>query len=414
MPVRTTVFALLASALALACRDADPDDRRDAAPRDGASVSDGGNDTGDRDVGPEDAGAVDSGDGGADDTGTSESEFGPRIFSTVTVLSDGRGFIVGGLVAEGDPDETWFFDPATETFTRGPDFGPSVGHIAFPLDDGRVLFAGGREPGFRDPETTADAYILDPDTDEFRPIGSLNRPRANALAIPLKSGPDAGKLLIAAGSEGLERILSFELFDPATETFSVIESATLPIQRDGATYVTLDDGRILIAGGSTRSGNFDHVDTALIYDPTTHTLVEVEDTMDAPRNGMRGLLRPDGTIFLFGGGNRDTREIEATEVYDPDTGTFSPGPTWSSYRSEYSAVTRADGTMLLLGGTEDGEELTSVLVVDPSDMSFSVHPNSIAEAHVGFAATELQDGRILLIGGRVDNFTVGTYSLFQP
>ena len=65
----------------------------------------------------------------------------PRAQHTATLLTDGRVLVTGAL---GNKVETEIFDPATGTWSRGPDMStPRYRHVAVQLTDGTVLIAGG-------------------------------------------------------------------------------------------------------------------------------------------------------------------------------------------------------------------------------------------------------------------------------
>jgi hypothetical protein len=58
--------------------------------------------------------------------------------------------------------------------------------------------------------------------------------------------PD-GKVLVAGGYDGTDRLASALVFNPSTGTYTATGSMNSP--RQGAAVAPLPDGRILIAGG---------------------------------------------------------------------------------------------------------------------------------------------------------------------
>jgi hypothetical protein len=174
------------------------------------------------------------------------------------LLTDGTVLVAGGAALSNDnipnpgtPDsETW--DPATGKWTNTADmhFGRTE-HEATLFPDGTVLESGGIQL-----PNTCDIY--QPMLRSFSSGGSLVQDRSRHIAI-LLSNPAWGSLmnqvLIIGGSitasdlfGGLNVALaSVEIYNPATQKFSLFGSMITPRQNHTATL--LPDGRILIAGG---------------------------------------------------------------------------------------------------------------------------------------------------------------------
>jgi len=193
----------------------------------------------------------------------SMSQFRDRF--SATLLQDGRVLVVGGG-GEGYASRTSaeLYDPATGRFSgTGPMKSGRWLHTATLLQDGRVLIAGGRSP--KD-STYASAEVYDPSAGTFSSAGSLKAGRQQHSATLL---PD-GRILIAGGyeSDGQQWnvLSSTELYDPGTGRFT--PTGSMGESRMEQTATLLNDGRVLIAGGSGigNSGSFG-LTSAVLYQP---------------------------------------------------------------------------------------------------------------------------------------------------
>ena len=171
-----------------------------------------------------------------------------RDHHTATLLQDGRVLVVGGG-GEGYASQTSaeLYDPAKGSFTRTGSLKSGRWlHTATLLSDGRVLVAGGRSP--KD-STYASAELYNPETGRFTSTGSMKASRQEQTATRLRDG----RVLIAGGlqqdgASGWDVLSSTELYDPGNGTFS--PAGSMGDAREGGTATLLDDGRVLIAGGT--------------------------------------------------------------------------------------------------------------------------------------------------------------------
>ena len=388
----------------------------------------------------------------------------PRWKHTATVLADGRVLIVGGQYAAYDATAMYMsatkvaataeiYDPATETFTAtGSLAGPRFNHTATLLPDGRVLIAGGAS----DTALVAVAELFDPATGTFQKTGSLLTPRNAAVATLLGSG----KVLIAGGTNGSD-LASCELYDPATGSFVAtgglvsprqghtatvltdgrvllvgggiftippnfvtaeiydpatgLSSATGPLaaRRDSHTATRLGDGRVLIAGGEGgggSSGGQQDLDTAEIFDPASSTFKRT-GFLATERLLHTATLLPDGRVLIAGGMNHlgAATFLDSAEFFDPTSGAFTTAGTLVNVRSGHQAATLADGRVLLVGGSQDGN---TAEIYDPAKGTFSARDL----ARVNHTATLLADGNVLLSAepDGVNPFAVRHAVLFEP
>ena len=294
-----------------------------------------------------------------------------RLSQAATLLPDGKVLMAGGLDGESNPLATAeLYDPQTGTFIATGDMTMarcSKGAIArivrtdcklvaTPLQDGRVLIAGGLD-GENHPLATAELY--DPQTGTFIATGEMTMARRAPTATLLLDG----RVLIADGYG------SGELYDPQTGIFTATGHMTTGRLYQTATLLL--DGKVLIAGGL--DGESDPLWTAELYDPHTGTFTATGDMTTAlmlvfincggpgcllqqGRVFHTSTLLPDGTVLLAGGwanygpGHED---LASAELYDPLAGTFSATGDMATGRSLHTATLLNDGSVLIAGGIEN-------------------------------------------------------------
>ena len=96
--------------------------------------------------------------------------------------------------------------------------------------------------------------------------------------------------------------------------------------------------------------------------------------MTHARNNASLTLLSDGRVLAAGGENywsKDSLPYSTTEIFDPQTNSWSPGPDLSVLRAGATATLMPDGRVLLVGGmglVQDIEEIyphATAEIVDP-------------------------------------------------
>ena len=277
----------------------------------------------------------------------SQVEDGLSLHSAVK-LQDGRILTVG-LRREGEEivGGAAAFDPAVGSWASLP---PPSTPRGLPtvvlLAGGRVLVTGGWTSGSFDPDSMGPTEIFHPETSEWRQAAPMNQSvEGQAAALMLD-----GRVLVVGGTANArDGIARADIYDPDTDTWTPAES--MSTERVRPEVVLLADGRVLVTGDDPNAiGAMNG--SAEIYDQDTGSWTSIAD-LSHPRIGHTLTLLPDGRVLAAGGA--DPAEIDhavysTTEIYDPETDRWTPGPDLSGPRYFHSATLMPDGRVLLIGG----------------------------------------------------------------
>jgi hypothetical protein len=248
----------------------------------------------------------------------------------------------------------------------------------------------------------------------FSRTGSLAGARYGATATRLNDG----RVLIVGGTgnSGSGLMTTAELYDPATCRFQA--GGFLPSARPGFTATLLLDGRVLIVGGYDTTGGHT-IASALLYDPATGTFTET-GSLKTGRSAHYAARLADGRVLIAGGeSTSDGGLLTSAELFDPGTGSFSQTGSMGGVRMGAGVALLPDGKVLFAGGT-DGVgytgtghtgDLSSAELYDPATGTF--RPTGSMLEGTGQTATVLDDGLVLVLA-QVRNVPVGTMPIFRP
>jgi hypothetical protein len=337
---------------------------------------------------------------------------------TATLLSNGKVLIAGGynLTSAGIQSLllSELYDPSSGTFIANSKMTTArVGHTATLLPDGNVLIAGGFNDFTSARGFLANVELYDPSTGTFTPTGQMTAARAGATATLLNNG----KVLIAGGSAGNAFLASAELYDPSTETFSATGNMTTA--RAYPTATLLINGKVLIAGGvDLEAGTADG--GAELYNPDSGTFTLAGGTTPlgpfGETNSVTASLLANGKVLATLASAESVSDVAA--VYDPSTGTFTVTGNMTAPRV-HTATVLPDGTVLIAGyAWVNYGGRPSADRYDPAAGTFS-RTGELTTPRFGHTATLLPDGTVLMSGGnRFDSrgiqVTVASAELYHP
>ena len=263
------------------------------------------------------------------------------------------------------------------------------------------------------PEVASASATATPGHGQFVSSGSMAVARNGQTATLLQDGD----VLIAGGSGDN----TAELYDPKTGTF--IQTGPMNVVRTvGATATLLPDGRVLIAGGGDNSADQNPLAYAELYDPATGRFSPT-GSMARPRSGQTATLLQDGRVLVAGGVGSSGADLAYAELYDPATGRFSPTGSMARPRSGQTATLLVDGRVLIVGGTENlgvqkaKAALASAELYDTKTGTFVATGSMLTGRFMGQTATLLKDGDILVAGGNADYLgeqSLASAELYDP
>jgi hypothetical protein len=231
---------------------------------------------------------------------------------------------------------------------------------------------------------------------QFVPTGSMSVVRNRPIAAPL---PD-GRVLVAGG-EDMNPWSSAEIYDPATGSFSALGIGSLSKPREEAAAAALPDGDILIAGGASPPNGGNLADAEL-FDPVTGTFSAAGlGHMAAPRVGPAAASLPGGEVLIVGGfDGRDP--VSSAEVFDPATLRFSSLGIGAMSTGRWGPVAAPlpDGKVLVAGGATRDGITASAEVFDPATGQFSsAGVGQMTTGRMEAGVAPLPDGDVLIAGG---------------
>ncbi len=145
-------------------------------------------------------------------------------------------------------------------------------------------------------------------------------------------------------------------------------------------------------------------DYARRFSPTTNAMATARGLHTA--NSLTRYAGDNRTSVVVAGGGAGSllapTATNTSEIYQPLTRSFVPGPDMQQARIVHRSVRLQDGRVLYTGGiTPAGPATASCEIYDPASNTFTA-TGSMAHPRAGHGLTLLNDGRVLATGGLAD------------
>ncbi len=319
-------------------------------------------------------------------------------------LSDGKVLQTGGDSAGVFKNFAVIYNPTTGTWAAGATMNVARSkHTATLLNNGRVLVTGGNASA---PVATCEIY--DPNTDVWIPVTSMANARYAHTATLLSDG----RVLVFGGAA----VATGEIFNPTTGLWTTTSAA--PDYRYHHQAVRMQDNRVVLFGGYKAYPTPQAA--TWVYNPFNDywiTAAVLPTALFHQKALLTTQIGTSGAVIAIGGTSDDTVTFGDITVFNPQTLTWSAGPTMAQPRSRAAVVELTNGKILISGGMKDAtltHSLDDIIYYDPkTDTSGSLAavysgPNGRA-THSAF---QLANGKVLL--GASDTRTRDNPELYDP
>ena len=263
------------------------------------------------------------------------------------------------------------------------------GQGAAVLQSGNVLVVG----GFSVSGVLGTAEVYNAAFGTWSATASVNTARYAAPAVTLANG----KVLFAGGCTNncTGVTTTAELYNPTTGTWSFTGSLHMP--RYFYTATLLSSGKVLVVGGCNASSCNTVTATSELYDPNSGTWTTT-GSLSVARDFQTATLLSDGRV-LVAGGFGTTGKIAQAEVYNPATGKWTLAGNLNNARAQGTATLLPSGKVLVAGGLDqNGARLASAELYSPATNSWTL-TGSLINKRYDATATLLSTGKVLVAGG---------------
>ena len=231
-------------------------------------------------------------------------------------------------------------------------------------------------------------------------------------------------LLAASGCVNGEGIQSSSKDASAADTAVAVPSHHRPrVQSVKAWIPTAGD--ILMAGGSDASNQ--SLANAEFFDPSSGQFLQT-GMASTSRAGAAAAAFSPTQLLLTGGFSGQaliknySLDLEGTilnsaEIFDESTGAFSNAGKMASARMGFTATTLNTGKVLVVGGLDDHTNvLDTAELYDPATQKFVPVANTMSDRRMFHTATLLLSGKVLVVGGatNLSGDTSNTADIYDP
>jgi N-acetylneuraminic acid mutarotase len=295
--------------------------------------------------------------------------------------ANGKMYVFAGLAPVWKPKALVYeYDPAGNTWTQKKPMPLPSHHVAFASFNGKIYGFGGFKPPESGPpawDPIDNSWEYDPATDTWKALAPLPTKRGAASAAVVD-----GKIYVTGGATSLTGVkengihparphnvvATVDVYDPATNTWSSARPMLLARNHHASAGV---GGKLYVIGGRVASafisGTSNNVDLVEAYDPATN-LWTARLRMPTPRSAIGAGAYKDWIIVPGGEGQnwQALSAFKAVEAYNTATNTWQILPSMPHQRHGL-AVGVVDNRLYAVSG--DGQSAGNGIA--ESDVNFN-------------------------------------------
>ncbi len=269
---------------------------------------------------------------------------------------DGKLYLVGGLVGAMPSDRVEVWDPVSDSWSYVSPLPVPLHHTTAAAVGGKLYVIGGWSNFFATP--LASVYEYDPMSDSWASKSAMPTARGSPAAAAV-----GGRIYVAGGDPGGS---DFAVYHPATDAWQPLPPMPTARQHLGAAGV---NGRFYAVGGRSSLGaGQDNVDANEVYDPETGVWTSLAPLSRA-RSGL-AVAAANRFVLAFGGeGNAESPDgtFPDADAYDSVRGTWTTLSPMPTPRHGIGAANLGGRIHIPAGGPVEGFGLSDVHeVYDPS------------------------------------------------
>src|ERR1035437_724363 len=221
---------------------------------------------------------------------------------------------------------------------------------------------------------------------------------ALALARPSQAA-DQGPVLVSNGPSlpATDQLGSSSKPAPGDGSWSRAES--LPRGLWGTGSALLGDGRFMVVGGAAGASSNDATASVYLYDPASDHWSAATQMLQ-PRAYPMVVRLADGSV-LVAGGSRNGQPLDTAERYNPSNGTWVAAGRLNVPRAQGNLILLQDGRALATGGGIEGSpgwgSTASVELFDPTKGVWTIGP-PMSVPRARHTVTLLPGGDVLVAG----------------
>ena len=299
----------------------------------------------------------------------------PRRNMAAIRMRNGQVLVAGGNTTSGSClGATEVYDPQLETWSVvGATAVCRIAGRMARLPDDHIMLASGEDTAADAPKYTE---TFNPDTRLWTRNASMEQPHARGRMVVMQTG----NLLIAGGQLNAWFLATVEMFSCQAGRCSWRAAQKLQVARSDFGMLRLDDGSIMVAGGSGGPRCEYATSAYLTGQPCEYAALRSVELFDGVQWMLTGSLNDARSGFLMAylqggnvlvtGGRNLTDYVTSSEVYDMRTRVWSRVEPLYLGRGWTSMVTLLNGQVLLPGGytqklSGNSQWLTDALLFNP-------------------------------------------------